>query len=120
MTFGRSTCLATLLAFPVALAAQATLYSFDDAQSFLNTNCQACHQGATPAGGFDIKQIASESALRSEAARWNMLTLRVRNGEMPPKGAPAPPADQREQFVNWVTTSVRAAGGAAGGMARPP
>jgi len=34
---------------------------------------------------------------------------RVRNGEMPPKGLPAPPVDQREQFINFATVSVRAA-----------
>ena len=48
-----------------------------------------------------------------------MLALRVRNGEMPPKGAPAPPADQREQFTNWVTASVREAACAAGAMPSP-
>jgi hypothetical protein len=38
---------------------------------------------------------------------------------MPPKGAPAPPADQREQFTNWVTVSVREVGCAAGAMPSP-
>ena len=110
MTFSRSTCcLVTLLTFPVALAAQQARYSFDDAQRFLKANCQACHQGTAAAAGFDIQQIASPAAIRSEAARWNMLALRVRNGEMPPKGIPAPPADQKEQFVNWVTASLREA-----------
>ena len=39
-----------------------------------------------------------------------MLAVRVRNAEMPPKGAPAIPAGQREEFVNWIAESVRAAG----------
>jgi hypothetical protein len=38
---------------------------------------------------------------------------------MPPKGAPAPPADQREQFVNWVTISLREAACAAGSAPSP-
>jgi len=120
MTFGRSTCcLVTLLTLPVALVAQQARYSFDDAQRFLKANCQACHQGTAAAAGFDIQQIASPAAIRSEAARWNMLALRVRNGEMPPKGIPAPPADQKEQFVNWVTASLREASCAAGAMPSP-
>src|ERR1051325_6703021 len=106
----------TLLALPMALAAQSARYTFNDVQNFLKVNCGACHGGATPAGGFDLQQIASQATLKSEAARWNMLAVRVRNGEMPPKGAPVPPGDQREQLVNWITVSVRAAGCAADGV----
>ena len=120
MTVGRSTrCLATLILLPAALAAQPVRYSFDDAQAFLKGHCQLCHQGTTPAGGFDIHQIESPSTIRSEAARWNRLALRVRNAEMPPKGVPLPPADQREQFTNWITASVREATCAAGAMPSP-
>jgi hypothetical protein len=120
MTIGRSKCrLATLVILPVALAAQPTRYTFDDAQHFLRAHCQTCHQGAAAAGGFDIQQIASPAAIRSEAARWSRLALRVRSREMPPKGVPAPPADQLEEFVNWVTVSVREAGCAAGAMSSP-
>jgi hypothetical protein len=120
MTVGRSTrCLATLIMLPAALTAQPARYSFDDAQAFLKGQCQICHQGTAPAGGFDIQQIASPSTIRSEAARWNRLALRIRNGEMPPKGASVPPADQREQFTSWVTLSVREATCAAGDMPSP-
>jgi len=100
----------------MALAAQSARYTFNDVQNFLKVNCGACHGGATPTGGFDLQQIASQATLKSEAARWNMLAVRVRNGEMPPKGAPVPPGDQREQLVNWITVSVRAAGCAADGV----
>jgi mono/diheme cytochrome c family protein len=120
MTVGRSTrCLATLITLHGALAAQSAGYSFNDAQTFLKSHCQTCHQGAAPAGGFDIQQIASLATIRSETARWTNLALRVRNGEMPPKGVPVPPVDQREQFSNWVTVSVREVGCAAGAMPSP-
>ena len=84
-------------------------HTFDNAQQFLKTNCQACHQGSSPAGKFHIQQLAAGSSIAAEAERWNKLAIRVRNGEMPPKGAPAPPVDQREQFTNFVAASVRAA-----------
>ena len=120
MTVGRSArSLATLIMFPAALTAQPARYSFDDAQEFLKGHCQVCHQGAAPAGGFNVQQLASPATIRSETARWNTLALRVRNGEMPPKGVPAPPADQREQFTNWITASVREASCAAGAMPGP-
>ena len=120
MTVGRSTrCLTILVTFSAALTAQPARYSFDDAQALLKNNCQACHQGTAPAGGFDVQQIASPASIRSEAARWNSLALRVKNGEMPPKGAPAPSLDQREQFTNWITASVREAACVAGAMPSP-
>ena len=88
---------------PCRAAAQPARYSFDDAQAFLKGNCQLCHQGTAPAGGFDIHHMDSPATIRSESARWNTLALRVHNGEMPPRGALAPSIDQREQFTHWVT-----------------
>jgi hypothetical protein len=96
--------------------AQEARYSFDDAQRFLKAQCQACHQGSNPAASFNIQEIVSPASIRSEVARWNKLALRVRNGEMPPKGAPAPSPEQREQFVSWVTSAVREASCSTGAM----
>jgi hypothetical protein len=95
--------------FPAAIASQTGPYSFPDAQQFLRVHCQSCHQGSAPAGGFPLKQIDSPASLRSDADRWNKVALRVHNGEMPPKGLPAPPLDEREQFSQWVTASVHEA-----------
>jgi hypothetical protein len=98
-----------------------TAYSFEDSQQFLKTYCQACHQGSSPAGGFHVQRIAAAATIGAEAGRWNKAAIRVRNGEMPPKGAPAPPMEQRERFTEWVSSSVRAAvcsGGVTPGPAR--
>jgi hypothetical protein len=108
--------LTMLMALPAILGAQPAGYTFDDAQRFLKSHCQACHQGSAPAGGFPIQQIAAPATIRSEAERWNKAALRVHNGEMPPKGFPIPPVNQREQFAQWVTTSVRESVCAAGAM----
>src|SRR4051794_1018032 len=111
---------AALILFPMALAAESGSYSFGDAQNFLKARCSGCHSGATPAGNFDLKDIASPETIRSEGSRWKMLARRVGDGEMPPKGVPAPPADQRDQFVNWITASVRAAGCTSGAVPTAP
>ena len=110
---------ATLVTLAAALHAQPARYSFDDAQAFLKSNCQGCHQGKAPAGGLDLRVLASSDTLRSDTAHWNKLALRVRNGEMPPKGAAAPSVDQREQFTNWVAASVREIACAAGPTPSP-
>lgn len=106
--------LALLLALPAALGAQPAGFSFDDAQRFLKSNCQACHQGSSPAGGFAVNQVTTVETMRTQPERWNKLALRVRHGEMPPKGAPAPAVEDREKFLAWADSSLRAAVCSAG------
>ncbi|MGH9671537.1 MAG: DUF1592 domain-containing protein, partial [Bryobacteraceae bacterium] len=41
---------------------------------------------------------------------WSKVLARVRDGEMPPKGKPAPAVEQREKFSSWIeNTLARAA-----------
>jgi hypothetical protein len=109
--------LAVIALLPPGAAAQPAGYGFDNAAHFLKTYCQACHQGTSPAGDFALQRVEAAESLRTENARWNEMALRVRNGEMPPKGAPAPPAVEREQFEQWVTSALRTAACAAGPIA---
>lgn len=95
-------------------SAQVAGFSFDQSQAFLKTYCQACHLGKAAAGGFHVQRVATPGTFDSEAARWTALVARVKNGEMPPKGSPAPSLDQREHFTAWVDTTLRAAACASG------
>lgn len=65
-------------------------------EEFLRAYCTACHQGKTPAG-----EIALKGALNH--GQWQRVANRVRNFEMPPKGARAPSPDEREAFTTQVT-----------------
>jgi len=111
--------LISALALPLVLSAQTTPYSFADAQQFLKSRCQGCHQGEKPAGGFSVQKVASAETLRPQSSRWTKVALRVHNNEMPPKGAPAPSTDEREKFTDWVAASVHQAVCAAGPAASP-
>ncbi len=82
-------------------------YSFDEAQVFLKTYCRTCHQGKSPAAGFNLARIATTDSLRDHGQNWNSVLNRVRNGEMPPKGTPAPLSEQREVFAAWVHEALR-------------
>lgn len=101
-------CLA-ILAAPFILTAEPAPFTFDDAQKFLHSYCQACHQGVSPAGGFAIRDLAAAESIRAQPERWNKLILRVSHGEMPPKSVPALPLAEREAFLTWAGSSVRAA-----------
>jgi hypothetical protein len=105
---------AWLLAPLVAAHAAPANYSFENAQSLLKTYCQSCHQGKAPAGGFDLQQVGNSGTFQTEAQRWTRLSRRVRNGEMPPSGAPAPDLDLRERFTQWVDDNLRTAACADG------
>jgi hypothetical protein len=88
--------------------------SFAESQRFLRQYCEKCHTDASPAGGFRLSRVAAEGSLGTEAAKWLSLTNRVRNGEMPPKGAAAPTLEERERFHEWVEGAVRREACAAG------
>ena len=90
----------------LALSALGQEYTFDHAQSFLHQYCENCH-GAKPVGGFKLERVAKPESLSAEAGKWSSLMARVRNGEMPPKGSPAPPLEVREPFTNWIGAALR-------------
>ncbi|HEU0120542.1 MAG TPA: DUF1588 domain-containing protein [Bryobacteraceae bacterium] len=103
-----------VLCAPVALYAQQPGYSFDHAQKFLVQYCEKCHQDKAPLGGFRLSRVATPESLKADANRWLSLTNRVKNGEMPPKGAPAPPIDAREAFGAYVHEAVHQAACSSG------
>src|ERR1700722_4187131 len=82
--------------------------SFDEAQSLLKTYCQSCHSEKSPAAGFSVTQLGTPATFNSQADRWGRVALRVRNSEMPPRGAAAPAADQREVFAQFIDESLHA------------
>jgi mono/diheme cytochrome c family protein len=102
-----------LLCASVSLAADAN-YSFHAGQQFIKTYCMGCHMGKAPAGGFNVTKLNSEASFGDLPDAWNAFLLRVRAGEMPPKGAPAPGLDKREAVVNWVQENLRAHACSAG------
>lgn len=92
----------------VCLGAPAGSFTFDSSQTFFKTYCQNCHQGKSAVGGFNVEQLIQAASFRTHSQKWIAANRRVSNGEMPPKGSPAPSIDLREQFVEWVDTSLRA------------
>jgi hypothetical protein len=101
---------ATLLAFGLATSlhgqtAEPT-YTYDNAHEFLKTYCVTCHGGKTGTGGLSEAQFSSYAALQQNPRKWESMLTRVRNSEMPPRGAPAPPIESREAFTNWVSSAL--------------
>lgn len=95
-----------IFAFVLPIAAQQG-YDFAQAQAFLNTSCKACHFGKGAVGGFDVTKFVAAEPMLAQQREWSRAVLRVKNGEMPPKGAPAPTLVAKEHFTRWVEASIR-------------
>ncbi len=108
-----------LAAFLCTSAVLADDFSFEKSQSFLKSYCWTCHQGKAAVGGFDVERVGTPDSLASHSQKWMAAIRRVKNGEMPPKNAPSPALDLREQFTHWADENVRAAI-CAGGMVAGP
>jgi hypothetical protein len=88
--------------------------SFDDAQAFLKTYCETCHSAKSATGGFAVTQVGAKAGSQDRSDRWTRIAIRVRNSEMPPRGAPAPALDAREAFIKWIDDSQHAEACASG------
>lgn len=74
---------------------------------FVNQYCKGCHSGQTPAAQLDLTSFTDTKSVLQDFAHWTLLLERLHAQEMPPKGTPQPPAERREQVIDWIKT-VRA------------
>src|SRR5262245_9196410 len=69
---------------------------------FLARYCMGCHGTVTPAAQFDLRPYSTVAAVVRDYRHWTLLTERLTAREMPPKQAPQPPAELRQQVIDWV------------------
>lgn len=87
---------------------------FAGSQQFLTTYCKNCHTGKSAVGGFRLEKVDNPQSFETAAHDWSRLALRVRNGEMPPKGLPSPDLNAREEFAKYVDETLRSTACASG------
>ena len=109
---------------PLALAALSAVCAmaapeFEATQKFLATYCKNCHSGKSAVGGFRLDKISDPESFATDSHSWTRAALRVRNGEMPPKGLPAPELKAREEFAASVHQTLRTIACASGITAGP-
>ena len=88
---------------------------FGGAKLLLKTYCGSCHSGDSAIAGFNLDQASDEASLLSRPQRWSSAARRIRAMEMPPRGQPAPTADERDALAAWIDGTLRA-GLCAGGL----
>src|SRR3954462_8148025 len=96
-----------LFAARPAIPQSSKAFAFDDGQAVLKTYCQSCHQGKTPPGRFDVTHYSSPDSMVKEPQMGGRIYQRLHDGSMPPRGTPAPSAEQRDHFSGWLESTLR-------------
>jgi hypothetical protein len=74
---------------------------------FVAKYCIGCHSGRMPAAQFDLKSYTTMDMVTDDFSRWTLVMDRLTAKEMPPKPIPPPPAEARQQVIDWIQ-AVRA------------
>jgi hypothetical protein len=110
MRFRALTLMVVVAAMPAAGAANNAALDRQFQQTvrpFVAKYCVGCHSGQTPAAQFDLKAYTTLDTVTRDYPRWALVLTRLTAQEMPPKPMPAPPAEARQQVMDWIQ-AVRA------------
>jgi len=69
--------------------------------------CQECHAGDRVEGDIDLAHLTPE-AMRRDVATWQRATEMVVTGQMPPREAVQPTAEERTALADWLGGFLRA------------
>src|ERR1035441_8163193 len=96
--------LAVILVLPAAEAASPPLEQqfAQTVRPFVAKYCVACHSGETPAAQFDLSAYSTVDMVARDHTRWALVIEKLTAKEMPPAPVPQPPAELRQQVIDWV------------------
>ena len=86
---------------------------------FIKRYCLECHSGEKPKASLDLSRFDSMDKILSEALLWDDISIRLSQGDMPPKEADLPTLNERSEFLNWVESSLQKAACQSGPHAGP-
>ncbi len=69
---------------------------------FLSTYCMGCHGTSAPAAQFDMRPYASMAQVVDDFGHWILMSEKLASGQMPPKSATQPPAEVRQELIDWI------------------
>ncbi len=102
---------APMLGAPRPTAAAA---SFEKAvRPFVARHCARCHGSTVKSGGLDLQALRAATSITSHRSRWERVLQKLVAGQMPPPGAPRPPAAEVKAVTGWLSAQFARADGAA-------
>lgn len=69
----------------------------------ISKSCVPCHNDAMASGSVNLVPFNKAATLADHRAGWERILLKIRTGEMPPKGAPRPPQQTVDAMVEYLT-----------------
>src|SRR5262245_28569080 len=97
---------ALLLASAPPIFGQEVKTTDDIARAFFAKHCQGCHEGKKPKGGFRLESLAADFEDKANRERWLDVLEKLKDGSMPPKEKPRPPAPDVQAVSAWIRTQV--------------
>ncbi len=80
-----------------------TRVSFDKSVlSFFAENCYGCHSAKLKSGELNLEEYNTAASLTQDRDKWEIVLLKLRTGEMPPKGMPRPDATELKAVIQWI------------------
>src|SRR5690348_12691811 len=73
-----------------------------DVEPLVRQSCVGCHNEKVSSGNLNLKGLLDTGIAPSTRDAWERVSVRVRAGEMPPKGVPRPPADQVDAMLKFL------------------
>jgi hypothetical protein len=70
-------------------------------QPFLKSNCLLCHNAKLKVGGLSLDGYANARTALENRELWEKVIQKLRTGQMPPKGRPAPAPEQVAKVTHW-------------------
>ncbi len=71
-------------------------------QPFLAENCYACHNAKRASGELNLESYKTVAAIAEHREQWETVLLKLKTGEMPPKGFPRPDETQLKAVIAWL------------------
>lgn len=87
-------------------SAAETEFTFESAQSLMETHCNYCHGANEPAAGLNLETLSDRSSLYDDIKTWLLIQQRVNAGEMPPKNALPLDTDDHEAYLTWLKDAL--------------
>lgn len=88
---------------PTQLAQKAPVAEFaKTVLPFLAENCIVCHSAKKASGELNLEQFKTAAAVMEHREQWEQVLLKLKTGEMPPKGFPRPDAAELKTVTGWL------------------
>lgn len=78
-------------------------------QPFFAENCYVCHNTKKQSGELNLEQYKTSAAVAENRDQWEMVLLKIRTGEMPPKGFPRPDEAELKAVIGWIESEFERA-----------